>query len=530
MYEKLSFLTRYYFKITRTHYLGFMKGIYLFGVSLLLCCFIGQNLQAKLISTDSLELEKVPSKPLPPTILSPDSSVFDLSGYIPKVYPDIIKDRLKCIPATIEMTYHKDVLNWIKLYTVRKRDLTQRILERSSYYFPIFEEALKRHKLPEELKYLSIVESALVPRAQSWAAAVGLWQFIPSTGKQYDLQQDWFIDERMDLYKSTDAACRYLKFLYKYHGNWQLALAAYNCGPGRVNWAVRKAGGKNVDFWKIYHYLPRETRSYVPAFIAATYAVNYSDQHFIFAQSPREFIPSDTILVSQFVNIDEFARQIHIPEEVMQDLNPHLKKKAIPSYKRNYPLRFPAQMREYIEEHRVEILRSCRQLNNWKAGYTAGANASSNDLEGKMQTAHIVSPGQSLGYIAAKYGVSVANLRAWNRLNSNLIYPNQRIAVWIPDPNYQKPAPLAQDDTASPQLKSASLEAANKSQDASKAPSKDKGAKIYYTVESGDSLWEISKKNGNISVSELLRLNSLRPGQHLIPGQKLVVGVLASPY
>ena len=438
-------------------------------LAVLLLSFCAQY-SAAFSPMDTLELEET----TPNTIQLDIDTVF-LDGYVPQLYPDLVKDRLACIQGKITMTYHKDVLNWIKLYTIKRREYTQRILERSSFFFPIFEEALKRHNMPDELKYLSIVESALKPKAQSWAAAVGLWQFIPSTGKAYGLEQDWFIDERMDIYKSTDAACRYLKFLYKYHGDWQLALAAYNCGPGRVNWAVKKAGGKGANFWTIYRYLPRETRGYVPAFIAACYSMNYADDHFIYAKEPHTFIPSDTILVSQFLNIQEFARQIDVSQEHMELLNPHLKKNAIPAYKKNYPLRFPADKRTYIDDNRAAILRACSYASRREVDYTSGKQVHVTDLSNRKKIFHKVAYGQSLAYIALKYKVSVANVRVWNRLSNNLIYPNQQLAIWVLDPTGANTPPVAKQESKKPSIKVNKIQTKDKIKtdlDAKKTPEK----------------------------------------------------------
>ncbi|GAB4398365.1 MAG: lytic transglycosylase domain-containing protein [Microscillaceae bacterium] len=398
---------------------------------------------------DSLEITNTQSSDGPQAEAALDSLYSSLlKGYVPTLHPAMVRDRLTCMKSQIQMTYHEDVMGWIKFYTVKNRDYTQRILERSTFYFPIFEEALARHGMPDELKYLSIVESALRPEAESWAAAAGLWQFIPSTGKEYGLEQDWFIDERMDIYKSTDAACRYLKFLYKYHGDWQLALAAYNCGPGRVNWAVKQAGGKDANFWKIYNFLPRETRSYVPAFIAASYAMKYADEHFIQAKNPQTFIPSDTILVSQFLNLEEFARQIEVPVEQMQMLNPHLRKKAIPAYKQNYPLRYPAAKRELVQANRVAILQACNRASLREMPYTAGKTDLSSTTEGKKALTHTVKAGESINYIALQYKVAGSSIRVWNRLASDLIYPNQKLTIWVKteeSPTKTAPAEVAQE-------------------------------------------------------------------------------------
>ncbi len=459
------------------------------------------------VEPDSVEI-KDRSK-LTNTESQPDSVISqELLNFVPSLFPQIIKDRLTCMNTTIKMTYHKDVLSWIKLYTVNQRAQTQKILDRSTFYFPIFEEALKRHEMPDELKYLSIVESALVPKAKSWAAAVGLWQFIPSTGKEYGLEQDWFIDERMDIYKSTDAACRYLKFLYKYHGDWQLALAAYNCGPGRVNWAVKQAGGKNANFWKIYNYLPRETRSYVPAFISVCYAMNYSEEHFIRPTNPEAFIPSDTILVSQFLNIEEFAKQIDVPVKQMELLNPHLKKNAIPAYKKNYPLRFPASKSEVVAANRDEILKASSRASRRELPYTAGTADVSSNTEGKQKVTHTVSTGQSLSYIALQYGVTTGNIRIWNRLSSNMIHPNQKLAIWVKE---LPKAATTTTHTATQQVVQTQAKI---------DPAKAK----YHIIKSGDTLWDIAQKYQGLTVEQIKKMNNITSKTMLHPGQKLIIG------
>lgn len=443
---------------------------------------------------------------LDPDSTRSDTSIQVLRFYIPDLHPELLIDRLKCLQKDIKLTYSKEVLNWIKFYTVRERGYTKRMLERSPFYFPIFEEALKKHNLPDELKYLSIVESALVPKAQSWAAAVGLWQFIPVTGKEYGLHQDWFIDERMDIYKSTDAACRYLKFLYNYFKDWHLALAAYNSGPGRVLWAVKKAGGKDQDFWKVYHFLPAETRSYVPAFIATCYAMNYADEHFIETdeKTKLKFIPSDTLLVSQFLNLEEFAKQLNISKEDLEMLNPHLKKNAIPAYKKNYPLRFPKEKRNYLDSNRVAILRSASVASKREMLYSAGNNTDASNTQGKVKQMHDVSYGQSLAQIANLYGVTVANIKVWNRMPNDFIYPEQKLAVWVKNT-------LTQTQNTSTLTVQKTVQTQNLSQ------------KIHL-VQPGDTLWEISKKYNNIPIEKIKQLNNITEKTPLLPGQKLKVG------
>jgi membrane-bound lytic murein transglycosylase D len=512
-----------------------------------ICCFALLS-----FSIESYGFKKKPKLGLEPDSTALDSLTDELKNYIPTLHAEIIKDRLACIQSRIKMTYSKDVQNWIAVYTVKQREQTKVLIERSSFYFPIFEEALQRHDMPQELKYLAIVESALTPRAASWAAAVGLWQFIPATGKEYGLHQDWFIDERMDIYKSTDAACRYLKFLYNYHGDWHLALAAYNCGPGRVDWAVKQAGGKNADFWSIYNYLPRETRGYVPAFIAVNYAMKYHQEHFIFPEKMHEPIPSDTVLVSQFLNIEEFAKQIDVPKEHLEKLNPHLKKNAIPAYKKNYPLRVPAHKKEYINANRLAILNASNRASRREMTFISGKDAEISTTEGKTKIYHTVAFGQSLALIGLKYGVNTASLRVWNRLPNDMIYPNQKLEVWV-KPS-QAPAnqtltlnqSVLANNTATPQntqvanpktaTKNALLNPpasqaskplvnqANTKNNTPQTVAKNTTAKTQiHVIKNGDTLWDIAKKYRGVTVEQIKKLNNINDRTMLHPGRKIVI-------
>jgi len=224
--------------------------------------------------------------------------------YIPDATYEQIEERLGQLNTQIPLNYNTKVKSFIDYFTVRNREYTKKVLKKSTYYFPIFEEILAEYNLPDELKYLSIVESGLVATAQSRAAAVGLWQFVYYTGRSYGLHADWYIDERMDPYKSTVAAARHLKSLYEIYHDWELALAAYNCGGGNVNKAIRRSGKRT--FWEIYPYLPRETRSYVPQFVAIVYAFNYAEEHNLLIEE-RDYeyaMVTDTIMVKQFTNLE----------------------------------------------------------------------------------------------------------------------------------------------------------------------------------------------------------------------------------
>jgi membrane-bound lytic murein transglycosylase D len=462
------------------------------------------------IDKDSSETKKNATN-----LVKKDSLRNELKNYIPNLYPTLMKDRLTCIENKVKLSYNEEVLGWIKFYVQKNRAYTQKVLERTPFYFPIFEEALKRHNMPEELKYLSIVESALQPKAASWAAAVGLWQFIPETGKEYGLYQDWFIDERMDLYKSTDAACRYLKFLHNYHGDWQLALAAYNCGSGRVNWAVKQSGGK--DFWSVYKYLPAETRSYVPAFIGTVYAMNYAEEHFIFTENEMKPIPSDTILVSQFLNLNDFAKQIDVPIATLEILNPHLKKNAIPEYKKKYPVRFPAEKRAYLDANRIAVLRASSRASSRDLPYIAGNTENTNSSTvGKKQVSHTVLPGQSLAFIALKYNVTVPNIRIWNKLTTGMIYPNQNLAIWIPATQATQTTQVVAQNTTQKTTTTQKVEGSAKTQTSTNYQ--------YHTIQSGDTLWDIANKYQGSSVDKIKLLNKMTDKTMLVPGQKIIVG------
>ncbi|MGD1841474.1 MAG: LysM peptidoglycan-binding domain-containing protein [Thermonemataceae bacterium] len=417
-----------------------------------------------------------------------------LENYVPQVHESLIKERLACLEKDIKLPYHSVVRKHIQRYLVKDREQTRLFMMRKERYFPIFEEALAKHGLPDEIKYLSIVESALIPRIRSWAAAIGLWQFIPSTGRQYGLYQDGYIDERMDPYESTDAACRYLKYLHKMFGDWHLALAAYNCGPGNVQRAIRRSGNKTT-FWEIYYYLPRETRNYVPMFIAINYVMNHTDEHFVPPPDKTlAYIPSDTIQVSQYVNLMAFSKETGIPFGTLQDLNPHLKKNIVPYYMKKYPLRIPAEEKEKIVANRKEILAAAKNQNVHPVSYAAYTPVT--NVDGKQKVIHRVRYGEFLSLIAQRYGVSVLNLKNWNKLTSDVVYVNQRLVIW-------KEAPKTK--VATTQKKVVSSPA-------------------YHVVQPGDTLWNISQRYKNLSVEKLRKLNPHLKGNLLVTGQKIRVG------
>lgn len=245
--------------------------------------------------------------------------------------------------SPFSLVYNNYVKGYVNLYAKRRKRITGRMMGLAPIYFPVFEENLDKHNLPLELKYLPIIESALNPKAKSRVGATGLWQFMYRTGKMFDLEATSYYDERSDVYKSTDAACRYLKSLYKMYDDWDLALAAYNCGPGNVNKAIRRSGGKKT-YWEIRNYLPRETRGYVPAFIAVNYIMNYGSEHNIFPVKPDiACFKTDTVAVEDHVSFAQISEFLDIPLEYLEYLNPAYKQNFIPNNKEANTLCLPVE-------------------------------------------------------------------------------------------------------------------------------------------------------------------------------------------
>lgn len=256
-------------------------------------------------------------------------------------FPDSIYiNRLQRIPAVMELPYNDIVRKFIDLYTCRMRNQVSFMLSAANFYIPIFEEALDAYDLPLELKYLPVIESSLNPKAISRVGAAGLWQFMVFTGKQYGLEINSLVDERRDPIKATWAAARYLKDLYNIYHDWNLVIAAYNCGPNNINKAVRRSGGK-TDYWAIYNYLPRETRGYVPAFIAANYVMTYYCNHNICPMETNIPISTDTIQIDKEVHFDQIAAVLNIDKKEIRSLNPQYKLDIIPGNSHTYTLKLP---------------------------------------------------------------------------------------------------------------------------------------------------------------------------------------------
>ena len=345
--------------------------------------------------------------------------------------PDsVYKERLQALPFIIEMPYNSVVRAYILRYVKRSPKQLARLQRKAAYYFPIFYDALGRHDLPFELCYLPVIESALNPQAHSPAGAAGLWQFMPSTGRLYGLEVNSLVDERMDPIKSTEAACLFLKSLYNTFGDWNLAIAAYNCGPGNVNKAIHRADGKR-DFWSIYPFLPRETRGYLPIYIAAAYSINYADLHGICPEAIEMTEQTDTIQTNVRQHLLQISEILGIELDELRRLNPQYAKDVIPGGK-TYSLCLPAdRVTDYIDQQQVILAyRADELINNRRAEIDL---AQQTNLNGgytvKGVTYYKIKNGDTLGGIAAKFHVTVKQLKAWNGLKSDNIRAGSTLKI-----------------------------------------------------------------------------------------------------
>jgi len=355
-------------------------------------------------------------------------------GKTPETDQDYI-NRLAKLPTVMEMPYNQIVRSFIDVYSQRRKEQVSSMLGLGNFYFPLFEEELAKNQMPMELKYLPVIESALNPVAMSRAGASGLWQFMYSTGKIYDLHVDSFVDERRDPIKSTKAAVKYLKDLHSIYGDWHLAIAAYNCGPGNVNKAIRRANDKR-DFWAIYDFLPRETRGYVPAFIAATYIMNYYNDHQICPRRTQLNLVTDTVQVTQMMHFEQISQILSIPVEEIRALNPQYKIDIIPGNVSRQTLRLPmdAALAFHCNRDSICSYKASEFLVNTRRTVEAGNYSSGSSGKSKVVT-HKVRKGETISNVAQRYGVSVAQVKRWNRLKKNALKSGQllRIHVSVPE-------------------------------------------------------------------------------------------------
>ena len=446
---------------------------------------------------------------------------------LPLNEPDSVYiDRLSQIPTIIPLSYNRFVRNYISVYTDKKKDQLEVMLGLANYYFPMIEEVLDYHDLPYELKYMAVIESALNPRAVSRVGATGMWQFMYRTGRAYGLTINSLVDERRDPLASTKAAVRYLGDLYNIYDDWILAIAAYNCGPGNVNKAIRRTGGK-TDYWEIYYYLPRETRGYVPAFIAATYAMNY---YHLYNLKPRPIdipLATDTIIVHRDLHLKQISEVLQLPMKELRDLNPQYRKNIVPGKSKAYAVRVPlSQSTRFIDyqdsifayKDSIYLNPANMVVNPTRSRYTPQAPS------GKTKLVYTVKSGDNLGYIAEWYHVGLSSVRYWNGIRGNTIRVGQKLAIYVTPSKakqYRKINTMSFAEKQRSIGKAVSTSAQANIQPQSNTP--DNGDYVYYKVKYGDSVWEIARKFPGVSDQDILRLNNLSSGDRIHPGQQIKI-------
>lgn len=454
-------------------------------------------------------------------------------------------NRLQRMNTVIDMPYNKIVRSFINMYAERKKGLVEAMLGMSLYYMPIFEEALDRYGLPLELKYLPVIESALNPTAKSRAGAMGLWQFMKSTATGLGLEVNSVVDERCDPYGASDAAARYLKQLYNIYNDWTLVLAAYNCGPGNVNKAMRRAGGGKKDFWEIYRFLPAETRDYIPAFIAANYVMNYYHKHNISPALASRPILTDTVHVNRRVHFEQISEVMDIPMDELRILNPQYRQDLIPGNVRPYPLVLPnIQVYCFISNQDSIVNHNAEKYAQREVVEPVMTDKSQKDAKGEYTQElvvkyHKVRRGETLSKIAARYGVSASEIRRVNGIGRKVrrgqtlrINTYRRKYIEVPADStavadsvaVQQPAPVDNvvkaDTVKQKEVKPASVQTQPKPKKAeTEKPRKQKTT--THTIKTGENLGRIAAKYG-VSVDALRKANNIK-GDKIKAGDKLVI-------
>lgn len=450
--------------------------------------------------------------------------------------PEEYAELLSRLPAEIEMPYNDIVGRLINMYLSKRRTLVADMIALHNYYGNIFVEELTKEGLPLELQYLPVIESAIQPNAVSKAGAVGLWQFMPATAGGLGMEINSLVDERRDPRRASAAAAKYLRQLHDIYGDWSLAIAAYNCGPGNVNKALRRAGGGQKDFWEIYNFLPSETRGYVPAFIAANFVMNYYDRYGLRPRLITHQLVTDTVAVADRVHFNQIAQVLNIPVEEIRMLNPQFRKDIIPGDNHPYLLVLPSQQCLSYIISRDAILATDADQYSRRTVVVPGAprdSVASADGPRLVTITHTVTRGENLRDIARHYGVSATDIKRWNNLKRGKVKAGQTLTIEV----MQRPAPTAQTDsipssqtpaaqdsvaTPAPQPKvETKAEAESKPATSKPAAAKPAGP-TKHKVRSGENLSKIAKRYG-VSVADIQKANNLGNSTNIRAGQTLTI-------
>jgi len=438
-----------------------------------------------------------------------DTSIFTQIGNydIPEtnLSDEVYIARIKALPCIIDLPYNHVVRNHIIYYTQKMKERAEMILGLAEFYFPMIEEILDFYDMPLELRNMAVIESALNPLAISRAKAKGMWQFMYGTAKMYNLTMNSFVEERFDPIASTHAAARHMRDLYNVFGDWSLAIAAYNCGAGNVNKAIRRSGGKR-DYWDIYPFLPRETRGYVPAFAAANYLMAYYKEHGLVPKQLGMPPHVDTFMVNKPLHFEQISEVIGIPVDELRSFNPQYVYNIIPGNERPYVLRIPHEYTSAFAENEREIYayKDSIYFNPNIIKQIAGRGAAAPVSGG--QTIHRVRSGETLSTIAQRYRVKINDLKYWNGLKNDRIVAGQKLVV------YGK--------SATPATTASTASAANKAAPQKQAAT---GQTVIHTVKSGENLWSISQKYDNVTYYDIMKLNGFSENQKIYPGDKIKI-------
>jgi membrane-bound lytic murein transglycosylase D len=418
---------------------------------------------------------------------------------VPKFSDEHFRSKLASldVKTPFRLVYNDAVRKYIDAYTMRHKEKVAVMMGLAELYFPLFEETLDRYNLPLEFKYLAVVESALNPKARSKSGAMGLWQFMYRTGKIYDLNTTSYLDDRCDPFKATEAACQYFQYLYAMFGNWELVLAAYNGGPGTLNKAIRRSGGKR-DYWELRPYLPVETQGYVPAFIAVNYVMKHANLHNIYPVTPEFFgYEVDTVVIKHRADLQAIARVVGMPYEQVEFLNPIFRTSVVPASEHGLSIIVPKKKIGVL----MANLSSLQEISDEKPPLAQVDIEDTIAPERQDRQTHRIRGGETLSSIASRYRCSVSEICEWNGIKGNMIREGQTLVV------YTSPA-------------SAAASAQNKIQD---RPTTTTTGRKVHVVQQGDTLWQIAKENG-LTLQELKELNGLGSKHSLKIGEKLKIG------